>query len=180
MNQSEITIWECFDTWLEMSVYGYVNKGTYVCYRCAIKQLKSVLQNKKVNELTRVDFQNALLKLAEQGYTYSTITKARTVIYQSLEFISQNSSFISNSMRLKVPKKAPTRKVEALNDTEQRAIEQECLRDLYGDVFLFLLYTGLRRSELCNLKWSDVDFQKECIYIRKSKTDNGILMFASQ
>ncbi|MFZ2537767.1 MAG: tyrosine-type recombinase/integrase [Oscillospiraceae bacterium] len=39
---------------------------------------------------------------------------------------------------------------------------------------LFLLHTGLRRFELCNLKWSDYDSKKSCIYVRKSKSKSGI------
>ena len=37
-----------------------------------------------------------------------------------------------------------------------------------------MLYTGIRASELKNLKWEDYDFRKNVIYIRDSKTDSGV------
>lgn len=169
MKQSKATIFNCLDTWLKDNIYGFVSKGTYVCYRCAVSQLKEVIENKRIDYLTGKDYQNALIQLAEKGYSHSTITKARTVIYSVLE-----SVYDYRKIHLKVPRNAPTKKVLPLNEKEQHLIEQACIADPYGDVFLFLLYTGLRRSELCNLKWNNIDFENECMYILKSKTDHGI------
>ena len=43
-----------------------------------------------------------------------------------------------------------------------------------NDVTLVLLYTGLRVSELCNLRPSDVDIDAQTIHIREAKTPAGI------
>lgn len=169
MKKSEVTLFNCLDTWLQNHIHGFVSKGSYVCYRCAIKQLKEVMEDKGMDQTTYKDYQNALLQLAEKGYSHSTITKARTVIYSVLE-----SVYGYRQLNLKIPRNAPTKKILPLNENEQYLIEQACLSDPYGDIFLFLLYTGLRRSELCNLKWNNIDFEKECMYILKSKTDHGI------
>ncbi|MBS9775899.1 MAG: site-specific integrase [Fusobacterium sp.] len=42
------------------------------------------------------------------------------------------------------------------------------------DIILINCYTGLRINELLDLKSKDVDIDKKCIYIRKSKNKNGI------
>ncbi|MHC4275995.1 MAG: tyrosine-type recombinase/integrase [Planctomycetota bacterium] len=41
-------------------------------------------------------------------------------------------------------------------------------------VWLCFLTTGMRRSELVNLTWNDVDLKARKIYIRTSKTDAGV------
>ncbi|WP_195543436.1 tyrosine-type recombinase/integrase [Massiliimalia timonensis] len=79
------------------------------------------------------------------------------------------------NLRLKFPKNAPTRKVYPLEDYEQQEIEKACLTDPYGDAFLFLLYTGLRRLELYRLKWKDIDWENECLLVEKSKNVCNIL-----
>ncbi len=47
--------------------------------------------------------------------------------------------------------------------------------------YLFCLYSGVRRSEGLNLKWTDIDFEKKVIHIRGTKTtlsDRYIPLFA--
>lgn len=39
-----------------------------------------------------------------------------------------------------------------------------------ANVFKFAFYTGLRISEICNLKWDDVDIDNECITLREPKS----------
>lgn len=58
----------------------------------------------------------------------------------------------------------------ALSGTEQ----QEFLRKIEPlpekSAFLFLLHSGLRRTELVSLKWRDIDFEGETIHVRGTKT----------
>lgn len=57
-----------------------------------------------------------------------------------------------------------------LTDEEERA-----LFDALGDaewvkhIVTIALHTGMRRGEIFNLKWFDLDFTRECIHIRQSK-----------
>lgn len=44
----------------------------------------------------------------------------------------------------------------------------EASRTVYEPLFLFALYTGLRRSEICPLKWTDFDFAKNTVTIRRT------------
>ena len=46
--------------------------------------------------------------------------------------------------------------------------------DKYYQVILMLIYTGLRISELLNLRKEDVHLDEQYFEVKKSKTDNGI------
>lgn len=47
------------------------------------------------------------------------------------------------------------------------ALDSEPLR--YKTIVMLLLYSGMRRGELCGLEWSDVDFDRNLISISKSR-----------
>lgn len=42
------------------------------------------------------------------------------------------------------------------------------------------IYYGLRRSEVCGLRWSDIDFEKSEMYIQNTVTQNGGRVFRDQ
>ena len=65
-------------------------------------------------------------------------------------------------------------------DEEQAARLMEALEsaDIQNRTMIkLLLYTGMRRGELCGLTWEDIDFEKLVIHIRRSSlylADKGI------
>lgn len=69
-------------------------------------------------------------------------------------------------------KKEPKGRIRFLSDEEQRAILEECKKStnkyLYTVVFTALC-TGARYSEIMNLKWQNVDFEKQRIYFMDTK-----------
>lgn len=54
---------------------------------------------------------------------------------------------------------------ETLNRIQSLAIKQN---DIVSFGILFTLFTGVRIGELCGLKWGDIDFENECVYIRRT------------
>lgn len=69
----------------------------------------------------------------------------------------------------------PNQRNRVVSDAE----EQKILAAMSGryerlrPVFIVALYTGMRRGELCSLRWSDIDFEKEVIRLRATVTKNG-------
>ena len=68
------------------------------------------------------------------------------------------------------PKKPP-REIDYMNDEDAKrfyaAAEKFPKINIKTAVELLLL-TGIRRGELCGLEWDDIDFENECITIRRS------------
>ncbi len=61
-----------------------------------------------------------------------------------------------------------TREPEPFNADEIARILQE-LKGQEKNLIQFAFYSGLRTSELITLHWQDVDFDKNCIYIRSAR-----------
>lgn len=50
---------------------------------------------------------------------------------------------------------------------------------IYSAIILAVFY-GLRRSEICGLRWKDIDFDAGEMYIRNTKTQNGTLVIDAE
>lgn len=77
------------------------------------------------------------------------------------------------------PPKAERKEAAFLDDIQSQeliaCLQSEPLK--YRAMIIVLLYTGLRRGELCGLEWSDVDFQNSVIDISKTSLylpDRGV------
>ena len=46
------------------------------------------------------------------------------------------------------------------------ALENESLK--YETYYKLIIATGMRRGECCGLKWSDIDYEKDCIHIQRN------------
>ena len=65
--------------------------------------------------------------------------------------------------------KEPEGRLRFLSKEEQAALLGECLGDI-RDIVLIALGTGMRRGEVLGLKKLDLDFERELIFVAKSKT----------
>lgn len=71
-------------------------------------------------------------------------------------------------------------KIQALTLAEEFDIIEASKADLHGDLIIFLFQTGMRKSEMINLKWVDFNsyninnIEKWYIRVVRSKTKNGI------
>lgn len=169
------TFYHWLNQWLEVYCKQTVRENTYKCYAAAIANVKKCLSDRPLQDLLEVDLQTGLNLLCDMGYSKSSIRKVVIVVHAAYKAAMHNGLANMNpATYVKVPAEAPEKDIRALTLKEQELVEKFCKSDLHGDLILFLLYSGLRRQELCNLKWIDFDEHRNCIYIRKSKTKSGV------
>ena len=103
-------------------------------------------------------------------------------IYHSSLTAAYKLGFMQNDIAYMLVKPKHERKIgSALSSSDllmflyllNTKITNERLR-LY---FLFLLYTGCRRSEALSITWADIDFHEKCIHVRgtKNKSSNRVI-----
>ena len=114
-------------------------------------------------------------ELLQAKYSKSTIKSSLIVLSQAFDKAHDNGLMESNpAQKIKVPQKAPEKEVRALTKDEQHFVVAACNKISGSDIILFLLETGLRREEVCNLKWIDYNKVSKYIKVTKSKTNAGI------
>lgn len=71
--------------------------------------------------------------------------------------------------RIKAPR-SEQKEIQCLDDKEVlcflSCLEKEPLQ--YKTLFLLLVYSGIRRGEVCGLKWADIDFRNKLIHIQRT------------
>lgn len=118
---------------------------------------------------------STLLKPSEnkKALSVKTVRNVHQVLHKALqealeqEYIEKNPASISKVptfKNLNIPKK----EIEIYTYKEEQSLINESLTDnIYGDVVIFALLTGMRKGEILGLQWKDIDFNKNIIIVNK-------------
>ncbi len=179
--ESSMTLGEWLDKWLNDFLPGTIRQTTLDGYRRNIKNyIKPNLGDAKLAFITTNDIQKMYNKLKKNGrikchpdYGYeladTTVIKIHTTLHSAMEAAVKNHLIQKNPTDgTKLPKKKqPSLRIlnDAEIDTLMKAIEDN---EIWGDFFYTEITTGLRRGEICGLKWTDFDEENNTLYINRT------------
>lgn len=184
--QSKMTLSEWLDIWLDQRMVGTIRSQTLEGYRRDISNhIKPYLGQKRLAKLTPADLKTLyalLLKSGriikspdnDPGLSPTTVRGIHTILHHALKTAEEEGLLPSNPADKAVPPKLLGKPKGILNneqlDTLMATIEKN---ELWHDFFYTELTTGLRRGELCGLKWEDFNSEagtlKICRTIRSGK-----------
>ena len=158
---------EWFDVYKKPNLSINTIKSMEITIRVRISEK---LKSKPLFLITALDIQKALNEVEKsrsRKFAYDTLrgalTKAHILGYTRNNIISAVE-----------PVRHKYKKGEALTQEEQELFLQAVQGNDLKELFLFYLYSGCRRNEALDLKWNDIDYKKEVITIRGTKTDTSI------
>lgn len=140
-----------------------------------------LIGNKFLKQIKPSDIQDMIVSLqhriSKRGTAFSNATiKHHIVIIRQIynHMINMglyNGTNPANSKAVKYPRINNTITNNLTKDEIQRffTVLDESPNQKSADLLRFALYTGRRRSEIFNLKWSDIDFERKQMVIRESK-----------
>ena len=148
-----------------------VRTNTIRNYRDRYKRnIDPVLGKMRLKDVKPFHCQQVMNRMAEDGYTTSTIYQARIALFNLLDYAVQNDVIIKNPCNKTVKAnigKAVTKK-EALTIEQQRKFLKGIKGNTYENQYAFLLQTGLRTGELVGLRWSDIDFENRILHVNQT------------
>ena len=174
--QSGMTLGEWLDQWLE-DVEGTVRPTTFTRYRGTVKNyLKPCLGSKKLCQLKPRDIQRFYETLAKEGrqdgqggLSSGTIRGIHTVLHGALKAAQQASLIAGNPTEELEPPKFRYKDKQVLTDEQLDIFMKTIERDeIWRDLFYTELTTGLRRGEICGLKWEDFDEVNGTLKVRRT------------
>ena len=110
----------------------------------------------------------------ENGKTVQACTHAHVIIRRALE-IAYRTDLISVNPAAKVEKpKSPKYEAKYYDLKQLRELFEFLKGDKYELMYKMTAFYGLRRSELCGMKWNSIDFDKNTLTLNSSVVQTSV------
>ena len=171
--QSRLTLSEWLDQWL-VSKEGMVRPGTLNGYRGYIENhIRPCLGEKRISQIKAVDIQR-FYDMLSRKLASGTVRRIHTTLHGILKAAAQARLVPRNPVEKVTPPKFSYQGKKVLTAEQVDRLLETIQKDaLWHDLFYTELTTGLRRGELCGLRWEDFDAAsgslKVCRTVRREK-----------
>ena len=158
-------------------------KSTIHKYRADLERLFEYLQVTDINEINQNHLRDYLNHIRETyNYTSSSIANKINILHHFFRFLHASGYINSNPAilirpprkKVKIPKVFNEIELEkflkATDHNSDTRFKKYALRDKL--IFTMFAYTGLRRTELINLNWNDINLGSKYLIVKKSKNKN--------
>lgn len=173
---SQITVEVWLQKWMDEYMLFSIREQTWKSYESVIRlYIIPNLGNKKVASLTTSVVQKFYNKLLSEGKSGSLVRDAHLILHQAMDVAVKENIIAKNPTSGAKTPKVEYKPKNILNETQLEmfmdAIKQD---ELWYDFFYTEITTGLRRGELCGLKWCDFnETTGQLNVVRTVNTHNG-------
>ena len=178
---SRMTLGEWLDKWLTEYKAPMIRKSTADGYRRYIdNHIKLYLGDKPITQLTTADVQKMYNMLKESGRIREDAEKGKTLsgsmvrsvhmlLHEAMDGAVREGLVPCNPTKgTTIPKKEHKEKKVLLESQIETLIKAVDSDEIWRDFFKTELMTGMRRGEICGLKWEDFDEVAGNLHVRRS------------
>lgn len=159
-----------FDYWIAEIKGNNIRPNTIRNYKERYKHnIKEYIGCMPLSEVKPLHCQNVLNRMAD-SYCNSTIRQTSMTMYGLFESAVENELILKNPMTkaVKCTTGKDSKPKRVLTIDEQKLFLETVRNSSNYNQYAFLLQTGLRTGEMIGLKWSDIDFPKKILHVRRS------------
>jgi len=150
--------------------WAKVNKLSWRTDEGRVLEMKRFFGDMRVDQITSQDIERFKAKKKAHGLRLSTVNKYIQILSKLLNCGVSWGFLTHNPCRgVKKFSELPFRRTRVLTKNEEERLLKALCPHLRFMVTVFL-NTGLRRKELFQLCWQDVDLERNRLYIRETKT----------
>ena len=179
--ESNMTLGEWLDRWMTEYKKPMLRDSTYDRYRSGLENhVKPYLGSKSITQIKTADVQKLYNKLKTSGrkkisHDYrtelanATVRGIHTVLHEALDRAVREGLIPSNPTDGTTPPKIIRKSKTVLTASEMETFMKRLENDeIWYDFFYTDLMTGMRRGEICGLRWSDFDEEKGTLKVARS------------
>lgn len=154
--------------WMENELLGSIKASSYQTYLNQMnRHVLPALGFYDLSQLTPGIIHGFVESLHASGLASSTIHGICRLLSAAMRFALEEGAIQKNPCRKIRIQRGEKKEQRVLNCTEQENLRAVASNEKDVPVLLSL-YTGMRLGEICALKWSDVDWEKHTITVRRT------------
>lgn len=172
---SEYTFAQWLDYWYKDIILPQIEETTAYGYHGMIENyLKPQLGEIRLQKLTARDIQQYYTWLMdEKKLSPNTVIKHHNLLTNTLSAAERQEYITKNPMRAVSPPKKRQREAKFYTPEQLGTLLDKAVGTRLELPVFICAYLGLRRGELCGLRWSDVDLEHQTITIENTRTQAG-------
>lgn len=169
---SQNTFTDIYERWFKDTFNDESNRSTVKNYTAAYKHC-TALYDMKMSDIRPIHMQKVI---DSENSSYNSKKRIQTLFSKMYEWCMDHDCIKKDySLQTKINAKPET--AAERNPFSQKEIERLWLSvddNDYIKLVLMLIYSGVRISELLNLKKEDVHLEEQWFDVKQSKTDSGV------
>ena len=178
---SRMTLGEWLDKWLDEYMIFTIRESTLDSYRAMVKnQVKPFIGGKQIASLTTADMQKFYNKIKKDGRVRehpihgktladSMVRGVHMMLHEALDTAVKERLIAKNPTNGTTVPKCNYPEKQILGDNQlETFLEAIKGHEYWCDFFYVEVMTGLRRGEICGLRWQDINFEENKLQVKRS------------
>lgn len=162
-----ITLGEWLDEWLSYKSEK-VKESTLYQYRLMIKNHISVkMKSRPISQIKPMELQKFLFSIKAKRQR----EHVQGVLFDAFNVALNMELILKNPLQTLEKPRHEKRESKAFDHKQEEKFVKACKKDIYGDMYLIMLYTGIRKGEALALEGRDIDIHNGVINITKTIND---------
>ncbi len=155
--------------WIEIAKPN-LQLSTYGSYKSKIKHIAPYFNEKGITlqTISPTDIQTYYAWLMDNGKSVQSCTHAHVIIRRALEIAYRTDRILVNPAAKVEKPKSPKYEAKYYDLKQLKVLFDRLKGDKYELMYKMTAFYGLRRSELCGMKWSSIDFDNNKITLNSS------------
>jgi len=149
--------------------YAKVNKRSWKADRSYLKSLKSFFGGTYLDDISTLHVERYKAARLGQGVKKATVNRGLAILRRMLNLAKEWGFLEGDRGRIRLFPENDSLKERILSQEEEKALLRECCGHL-KPIVKTALETGMRRGEILNLRWSQVDLKNRTIKVERTKS----------
>jgi integrase len=154
--------------------YARISKKSWKTDLGRVKEMKEFFRGKLISSITAQDVEKYKAKRVEDSVQLTTVNKCLQILSRMFN-LAISWGYLTNNPAKGVKKfpEEPFRRKRVLNREEEKMLFTAIIPKHLRSMVQIFLNTGLRRKELFQLRWENIDFKNRQLFIKDTKTSRS-------
>jgi integrase len=169
LTSGDLTVSIFLTRWLEDSVRPTVRQRTYENYESMVRvRLVPHIGGVKLRKLNPAIIQKMYTDLSDSGLSARSVHHTHRALHKAMKHALRQGMIARNPCEAVDPPRAQGSEMKTLSGSEVGVLLSGTEGERFHTLYVLAITSGLRMGELLGLRWSDVEFEKRRLFVRRS------------